>query len=146
MSDFMYEETFAPNWPDDQRAPYALIMLRLSDLCKNYCRGRISDLFGKQKAFAKWVPGESELGYAYEQDECAYSFPIEELMLEVATLILDGGRSFESELWMNYHRSKIKAILQKNDLQAMLAQLPQPERDYFESDLKLLEPLHILSA
>ncbi len=146
MSDFMYEDTLVPNWPDGQRVPYVLVMLRLAEDCKNYCRGRIRDLFGKQKAFAEWAPGEDPLAWAYEQSECAYSFPIEELMLEVAILILDGGRSFESEQWMNYHRSKIKAILQTNDLQVMLAQLPKAERDYFESDLKLLAPLELFSA
>lgn len=144
MSDFMYEETFAPNWPDDQRIPYALIMLRLSERCKHYSRSKIhSRYIGKQRR--GWAPGEDPLAWAYEQMDSLYS-PIEALMLEVAHMILDGGRSFESEQWMNYHRAKIKAILQKNDLQAMLVQLPQPERDYFESDLKLLEPLHILSA
>jgi hypothetical protein len=147
MSDFVYEETFAPNWPDDQRVPYALIMLRLSDLCKNYCRGKIRAPFIEgYKGRKGWFPGEDPLAWAYEQNECAYSFPIEELMLEVATLILDGGRSFENEQWMNYYRAKIKAILQKNDLQAMLAELPQPERDYFESDLKLLEPLGLFGS
>jgi hypothetical protein len=144
MSEFMYEDTFAPNWPDDQRISYALIMLRLSDLCKNYCRSKIHSRYvGKQRR--GWSPGEDELAWAYEQMDSSY-MPIEALMLEVAHMILDGGRSFESEQWMNYHHAKMQAILQKNDLQAMLAELPQPERDYFVSDLKLLEPLGLFGS
>lgn len=144
MSDFMYEDTLAPNWPDDQRIPYVLIMLRLAEDCKNYCRSKIYGRYiGKQRR--GWSPGEDPLAWAYEQMDSLYS-PIEALMLEVATLILDGGRSFENEQWMNYHRAKIQAILQKNDLQAMLAELPQPERDYFESDLKLLMPLGLFGS
>jgi hypothetical protein len=147
MSEFIYEDTFAPNWPDDQRVPYALIMLRLSERCKHYCQSKLKGLLNPAaKGPTGWRPNENGLAWAYEQVECAYSFPIEELMLEVASMILDGGRSFESEQWMNYHRAKIQAILQKNDLQAMLAELPQPERDYFESDLKLLEPLGLFGS
>jgi len=141
MSEFIFEDTYAPNWPDGQRVPYALIMLRLSDLCNSYCRSKIYGRYiGKQKH--GWVTGEDPLAWAYDQMDSLYA-PIEALMLEVATLIMDGGRSFQNEQWMNYHRTKIKAILQKNDLQAMLAELPQPERDYFESDLKLLKPLDL---
>jgi hypothetical protein len=144
VSEFMYEETFAPNWPDVERVPYMLIMLRLSESCKNYCKHKIRGLLNSDaKGPQGWSSDREDLAHAYEQFECAYFAPIERLMLEVATLILDGGRNFGSEYWMNYHRAKIKSILQENDMGAMLAGLPQPEREYFDGDLKLLEPLGV---
>ena len=142
MMEVMIQEMYVPDSAYDQRQPYQLIYLALLENYRTFCGHKLSILFSKTSPIKKgWLPNEQELDWSYEQVECSFSYPIEELMLEIANLILDGGRSFDNVKWMNYHREKIQKILQKNDLRTMLDELPQPERQYFEYDLRLLKPL-----
>lgn len=122
------------DWPDGMRVTYKMIRWGLLDCYYIYCRGKIHSKNCNNRG--DWVDGELEIGYAYEQDEGAYRLPIENLMLEVVTLILLGGRgSTQTE---KYHRNKITEILKENDLALMLRMLPDDERRSFEYDLKLL--------
>ncbi len=121
--------------PDDERRTYKLIRWWLLDCYYTYCRTKLhSRNLGKEES--GWSISEHEIGYAYEQCEDAFDRPVEKLMLEVLALILNGGRGpvkFEP-----YHREKIAAILNKNNLYEMLSTLPVTERNEFERDLKLL--------
>jgi hypothetical protein len=142
MIEGMIQESYVPDSAYDQRQPYQLIYLSIFECCNTYRRHKIGNILSLSIHVEKgWSKNEDERGYAFEQLEGSYTFSVEELMFLVAHLILDGGRSFDNEKWMNYHREKIQKILQKNDLRTMLEELPQPERKYFEYDLRLLKPL-----
>lgn len=134
----MYDFINNGDFPDDERAPYRLIRWWLLDCYYTYCR---SKLHAKRldKGGDLWLPLEYEIGYAYEQNEDAYGLPIEQLMLEVLTLVLRCERG--SPKAEPYHRAKIAGILEKNDLSEMLSELPTEERREFEHDLRLLKLL-----
>lgn len=125
---------FKDDLPDDERVPYKLMRWWLLDCYYIYCRGRIK---GSKRWNMPWVEDEHELAYAYEEYEFAYSRPIEKLMLEVLTLVLDAGRG--PKLFELAHRAKIAEVLKNNVLSEMLAQLPNDERREFEYDLALLD-------
>jgi hypothetical protein len=138
----MMQDIFKDDWPDDHRMPYRLILWRLLENYHTYCRHKIYTITTEAAKGPKyWECNENELGYAYEQLEFSFFTPIENLMLEVADLILDGGRNFQSEKFMEFHHGKINFILKKNDLKTMLAELPEEERQVFENDLRLLKIL-----
>ncbi len=122
-------------FPDDERRPYKLIRWCFLDCCYIYCAGKIHGRSHGQGG--GWVKNESEYSYAYSQEEYAYSRPIEKLMLEVISIILNAGR--DPETVEPYHRRKIASILEKHDLQDMLKELPDNERCEFEHDLRLLK-------
>lgn len=125
---------FKDDLPDDERVPYKLMRWWLLDCYYIYCRGRIP---GIKRWQYPWAEGERELDYAYEQFEYAFSRPIENLMLEVLTLVLDAGRG--SKLFEIERRAKISQILKENSLSEMLCELPNDERRQFEGDLALLD-------
>jgi hypothetical protein len=138
----MIQEMYVPDSAYDQRQPYQLIYLSIFEYCNTYCRHKVGNILSLSIHTEKsWSKNENERGYALEQLEGSFTFAIEDLMFSVAHLILDGGRSFDEKNFMIYHREKIQNILQKNDLSTMLVELPQPEREYFEYDLRLLKPL-----
>lgn len=120
-------------WPDDERTPYKLMRWWFLDCYYTYSRSKIHYNARLNKG---WVANEHEIGYAYEQYESAYRMPIEKVMLEVLCLILNGGRGLEQ--FDSHHRKLIGQILEKNNLQDMLKELPKEERNEFEHDLKLL--------
>jgi hypothetical protein len=59
-------------------------------------------------------------------------------MLQVAAMILNGGRSFESKVFIDFYKEKIKEILDFNDLKTMVDALPKEEKELFMRDLRLL--------
>lgn len=76
-----------------------------------YCRTKLNHN-------SQWSEGESEVGYAYGEFDNSFDTPVEKLMLEVLSLILDAGRAKESI--QEYHRSAIRKILDENELSNML--------------------------
>lgn len=134
----MYDFINNGDFPDDERAPYRLIRWWLLDCYYTYCRSKVHTK-NLGKGGGNWSPHEHEIGYAYEQNEDAFQQPIERLMLEVLTLVLNAGRGPETV--GPYHHAKIAAILEKNNLNEMLNGLPDEERREFEHDLKLLKLL-----
>ena len=121
--------------PDGERRTYKLIRWWLLDCYYSYCRTKLHLRNLGTKEW-EWSVSEHEVGYAYEQCEYCFDRPIEQLMLEVLTLILNAGRGPITV--DSYHRRKIAAVLEKNDLHKMLHTLPAEERSEFEHDLKLL--------
>jgi hypothetical protein len=118
----------------DGRLPYKAMRSWLLDCYYTYCRSKIK---AKIRWGKGWLPNEHEIHWAYEQYELSFHTPIEQLMLEVLTLILNGGRDPDTvEL---YHRAKIAAILEKHDLDEMLKTLEGEELSEFEDDMKLLK-------
>lgn len=83
-----------------------------------------------------WVEGESEVGYAYDELDNSFDLPIERLMLEVLTLVLDAGRG--SERAKAYHRMAIAEIFSNNDLSELLENIPPGEAEELNSDIKIL--------
>ena len=98
-------------WPNEARVPYKLIRWWLLDCYYVYCQARIRPSKQPRKP---WGENEHEIGYAYEQYQSAYQMPIERLMLEVLTLILNAGRG--PVQLDSFHRKKIAEILAVNDL------------------------------
>jgi hypothetical protein len=130
----MYDFINNGDFPNDERAPYRLIRWWLLDCYYTYCRHKLhARNFENDDG---WAIDEHELGYAYEQCMDSYGLPIEQLMLEVLTMILNAGR--EPMTVESYHRAKINAILENHDLQEMLNTLSGEERSEFERDLRLL--------
>lgn len=130
----MYQFVKSPDLPDSERSPYWLIRQGLFDCYYTYCRGKIK---GIKKWGKEWLPNEHEIHWAYEQFELSYQYPVEKLMLEVLTLILNAGRG-PSSIDV-YHRTKIIEILMHKNLHEVLQVLPAEERSEFEFDLKLLD-------
>lgn len=121
--------------PEGERLPYKAMRWWLLDCYYTYCR---SKLHSKNLGMGStWLLHEHELGYAYEQYELSFHTPLEQLMLEVLTLILNGGRGPDTV--EPYHRAKIAEILEKHDLGEMLKTLSGEELSEFEHDLKLLK-------
>lgn len=116
------------------RLPYGAMRSWLLDCYYTYCRSKIKaeNRWGKG-----WLPNEHEIHWAYEQYEASFKTGIEQLMLEVLTLILNGGRGPAS--MESYHRAKIADLLEKHDLEAMLKTLENCELQELEHDLKLLK-------
>jgi hypothetical protein len=130
MYDFLNDGDF----PDDERVPYKLILWELFDCYYTYCRSHMhSHKLGKGGG---WSPNEHEIGYAYEQCESIYKRPVERLMFEVLTLVLNAGRGPATV--EPYHRAKIAAILAEHDLGALLKTLHGKELQEFTRDLDLL--------
>ena len=134
----MYDFINNGDFPDDERVPYRLIRWWLLDCYYTYCRSKLRER-SMGKGGGRWLPYEHELGYAYEQFELSFELPIERLMLEILTLVLNGGRG--PEALEPFHRAKIAAILDTNDLTEMLNELPDAERREFEHDIRLLSIL-----
>ncbi len=117
-------------WPDNERMPYKLLRWGFLDFCYVVCRRAIRENYGKNWHWA------NEYTQAHHEGN-TFSFPIEELMIEVLTLIMLGGRGSDDAV--KYHRANIAELLSKNNLQDLLLQLPDEERQEFEYDLRLLK-------
>jgi hypothetical protein len=124
---------FNDEFPDDERVPYKLIRWWFLGGAYRNCQHAYRENQGWQKRWA-----DEYLG-SYEQYESAFDRPIEKLMLEVLLLIMVAGRNSQYEKFEPYHRAKIAAILEKNDLSEMLKTLSGEELSEFEHDLKLLK-------
>ena len=77
-----------------------------------------------------------EIGYAYDQAEGSYDFPIENLMLEVLSLIMIAGRG--PEITERYHREMIEKILVEHPLEQLLEEITEEEKSDLLYDMSLL--------
>lgn len=94
-----------------------------------YCRTKLNHK-------SRWSEGESEVGYAYSEFDNSFDTPVEKLMLEVLSLILDAGRAKENI--QEYHRSAIRKIFDENELSDMLKKIPAEDASELKSDLRIL--------
>lgn len=78
----------------------------------------------------------SDQAFAYEAWEGAYTEPVEDLMLELVTLIFMAGRG--SQKTVDYHKEKISKILSINNLDDMLENVTEDDKGDILYDLKLL--------
>ncbi|MBB1632141.1 hypothetical protein A9975_14870 [Cupriavidus sp. UME77] len=113
----------------EDRVPYSMIRAWIFSRYYSYCRSKLNHK-------NQWVEGESEVGYAYDELDNSFELPIEKLMLEVLTLILDAGRG--SERAITYHRKAIADLLENNDLSEMLKNIPMDEVEEFKIDINIL--------
>ncbi|MEI7343083.1 hypothetical protein WCT87_16590 [Pectobacterium brasiliense] len=77
-----------------------------------------------------------EIGYAYDQAEGSYYLPIENLMLEVLSLIMIAGRG--PEITERYHREMIEKILVEHPLEPLLEEITEEEKSDLLYDMSLL--------
>ncbi|MEQ9852245.1 MULTISPECIES: Imm2 family immunity protein [Pectobacterium] len=77
-----------------------------------------------------------EIGYAYDQAEGSYYLPIENLMLEVLSLIMIAGRGPEKA--EKYHREMIEKILVEHPLEQLLEEIAEEEKSDLLYDMSLL--------
>ncbi|MEQ9944451.1 hypothetical protein ABRP58_20665 [Pectobacterium aroidearum] len=77
-----------------------------------------------------------EIGYAYDQAEGSYYLPIENLMLEVLSLIMIAGRG--PEITERYHREMIEKILVEHPLEQLLEEITEEEKSDLLYDMSLL--------
>jgi hypothetical protein len=105
---------------------------------ENYYLNCRSVLWSKRE----WHPEEAEFAYAYDGFDGAFQHPLENLMLEVLTVIMIAGRHEQPE---KFHREKIKKILEMNNLEElkklMSENVPASENDEKHEllhDLKIL--------
>lgn len=132
MIKYDFENDF---WPDDERLTYKLMKWWYFTAAYRICAIELRDQVKGQK---RVLGNAAEYVWAYEQSESNY-LPIEKLMLEVIALITDAGRRKDTHPDYEINRYKnINKILEKDDLQNMLKELPKEEREEFGHDLKLL--------
>jgi hypothetical protein len=108
-----------------ERISYAVIKELLLSYYWRGCRDH---------GFAGWLP-EQVSAWAYGEFEGSYDLPIENLMLEVASLVLTGGWFSDQA---RYHKEEILRILSVINLNAQLTELPQEEAEEFTNDLRVL--------
>jgi len=118
----------------EERVPYKVIQWRF--LNNYYVFGRLT-LVGESDFKTIRDAHLNRIVFAYQKCEKIYSRPIEKLMLEVLTSVLDAGRS--QDIFEKTRREKIRHILGNGNLAEMLLCLPDDERRSFEADLDLLK-------
>ncbi|MBJ7310541.1 hypothetical protein ACFOLJ_26430 [Rugamonas sp. CCM 8940] len=112
-----------------ERVTYSEIRAWLLECYYGYCQMK---LFHGHK----WDEGEHELGYAYEQYCDAFLMPIENLMLEVLSLVLASKRLPKFE---QCRREKIAMLMPGIELDEFMLSLPADEAGEFLCDLKILK-------
>lgn len=117
-----------------ERIDYKEIKSSFLDGCYTYCQHKINNI---NLHGSIWTNNESEQAYAYELFDNAYDLPIENLMLEVVTLVLMAGRGPEQA--ENYHRDRIAGILSENKLDELIADISEEERKDLIYDMSLLK-------
>ncbi len=113
---------------------YKEIQLWMFDYYPIYCRLKIRS--SKKRGFS-WVEGETEVGYALNEMEDSFSHPVEEMMLQIAGLVLSAGRS--PAIAFDMACIKIKEIIARYGLESLLAQLSEEDSRVVRSDLELLD-------
>lgn len=121
------------NWPDDARVPYHLILWWFFKSVYGCC---CTSVHYNNRWHNLPLEPLSEYTTAHAQSE-GFSLPIEQLMLEVITLMVYAGRASEKN--ESAHRQAIAEILRKHDLETMLAELPADERREFVEDMRTLQ-------
>jgi len=96
-----------------------------------YCKG----VFNSGGRARKWMEGEHERGGAYEGLDGVHHSPIEKLMLEVVSIILEAKRG--SVQFFSYKKEIVGRILNNYELSELLRILPENERSEFKVDLWL---------
>jgi hypothetical protein len=116
------------------RRPYKLIKWWFLDACLSYSSRKLKS--AQNGTSNAWGYGESEFRYAYSEYCDSFSFPIEQLMLEVVVMLAFGGRA---ELDVDkFHRDNIENILGEVNHEEIFADLPADERRDILNDLSLL--------
>lgn len=88
--------------------------------------------FGK---ISKWLPNESEWGYASYQFENSFDLPVENLMLSVIEIICNAGRH---EPTHKICMENIQRIISENNLNDLLSDLDIEEKEEFMADFNLV--------
>lgn len=82
------------------------------------------------------MPGELEVGYAFNQIEGSLEHPAERLMLHAASLILSAGR--EPEVARNADLGDILGLIEQYGINALLGDLSESDAKRVRDDLELL--------
>lgn len=122
-------------WDEEGRRDYLTLRIRFYNDVYAYSR-QMGKLYRENKA--EKLPPKSEYAAAYEEANfTAEYFDIERLMVEVIFLTSTAGR--ESSQSFSWHKNQIINILKKNDLDALLSNLPDDERSEFLRDFRALK-------
>ncbi|NHZ36758.1 hypothetical protein [Massilia rubra] len=128
MYDFLNDE-----FPDGQRIPYKLIRYQFLRCYYIYCSSKFSV---SKRIFGEWVGNEHESAFAYDNLELSFELPIENLMLEVISTIMAGGR--QSAQFEQHTQKRIVKILDGRKIGDLLGTLDGDELAEFRADLALL--------
>jgi len=110
---------------------YEIISLFLSGYhC--YCRNKFFNTDGKAE---KWLENEDERAWAHESNYDPHKSPVEQLMLEVVSIILEAKRG--SAQFVRYKKEVINGILKEHELAELLQALLEDEELEFKTDLWL---------
>ena len=101
--------------------------------CYSYCRNK--NLVSKGKIIT-WSDYESEHGFAYDALTDSFGSPVEDLMLEVITLVADAGRAPEQT--EKYHKNIISNMLLQHSLTELLSHVSEEDRKDISYDMSLL--------
>ncbi|ATX62767.1 hypothetical protein [Yersinia hibernica] len=116
------------------RIGYQEIKMSLLELYYIYCQQKFGS---NSRDVDTWLKDESEIGYAYGEFCESYDLPIENIMLEVLSLILRAGRGPEKA--EQYHYNRIAEILSKHNLDELMTDIDEEERKDLLYDMKLLK-------
>ena len=117
----------------EDRITYYELKAEFLDCFYSCCRSKLDTY---KKTGEKWGYSGEEIAYAYYQYENAFERPIENLMLNVLTLILKAGRGLkdvESNL-----RKFITDILTENSLEELIKDIGEDEKKDLLYDMQLL--------
>ncbi|MCQ8233625.1 hypothetical protein [Pectobacterium carotovorum] len=98
-----------------------------------YCRNKLESF---NRRGERWAEHESEIGYAYYQFENAYELDIENLMLDVVTLVLMAGRG-PQQVEKNL-RNSINILLSNQGLDKLIQDITEEEKSSLLYDMSLL--------
>ncbi|MDX6916967.1 hypothetical protein R9X49_17805 [Pectobacterium carotovorum] len=112
---------------------YDEIKSNFAHACYAYCRNMVSHSIEGNIEMDMNFP---EQGFAYEALEGSFSEPIEDLMLEIITIIFMGGRCMPKT--EHYHKEKVLDILSKNNLKEMTKCLSENDKKELLYDMKIL--------
>ncbi|MEQ9877663.1 hypothetical protein ABRP92_06685 [Pectobacterium aroidearum] len=101
--------------------------------CYAYCRNMVNHSTEGNNDSDMNFP---EQGFAYDALEGSFSEPIENLMLEVITIIFMGGRCTPKT--ESYHKEKVLDILQENNLEEMVKNLSEDDKKALLYDMQIL--------
>lgn len=119
---------------NDERIDYYEIRLSFLGCCYEGCRQKLKNITMGTSGVPKYEDG---IGYAHYQFENSYELPIEQLMLDVVTLVLIAARGPEHV--ERFHRKEIKQILSTHPLYELIKELGEEEREDLLHDMKILQ-------
>ena len=111
----------------EERVTYQTIKAWALEAYFDFCRDR---------GVVSGRPHAEMLGGVVYEYEGIFERPVEQLMLEVVHLVLNGGWYANP---MSYHREQVQQLMAEHGLENLLSDVPEEEAGLFKHDLTILK-------